>query len=331
MIIEDKPERNPTSDWWGARVQQLLHEQKKFWPSLKKNYETLSFAKTKKIEIDDLVFIVQYDSARSKSSSAVPVEELIKSKKCLFCISSLPEEQNALTYNKNFVILCNQHPIFTEHFIIAKRKHVSQSIIGNFETLLDLARDLGKHFTLIYNGPKCGALTSEHMHFEAVTKNVIPLEVDFDNLIRKFSKLVLRKGKIEVRFFEEHLRYFISFESRDKGELLYTFKTFINAFRKVSSPHEESLINILSNYRENVWKLIFFPRWEYRPTQFFTERKDHLLIRSNALEMGGLFTVSRTTDFKKISKKEIAEIYRQITIPKEYFEFLRKKIGEIFT
>jgi hypothetical protein len=168
------------------------------------------------------------------------------------------------------------------------------------------------------------------MHFQAVTNNVMPVEYEFDMMINKFSKEVLRNGKIEVRFFEDHLRYFISFESRDKGELLYLFKTLINALRKISPPHEEPLINMLASYHENIWRMIFFPRSKHRPKQFFADGDNQLLISPATVDMSGLFIIPREEDFVKITSDNLIDIYKQVTLTKEYFEFLRKKIGDVF-
>ena len=330
MIINDKPERNSGADWWAEQSKKLLEDQKQSWQLLNESYQNLSETKIQTFEFDGFEIKIQFNSARIKSSSADVSDDAIKSRKCFLCVENLPKEQTGLAYNKNFVILANPYPIFPEHFTISKKNHVPQTLIGNFAEMLNLSRDLGKYYSVFYNGPKSGSSAPDHMHFQAVTKNIIPVEYEFDKMINKFSKEVLRNGKIEVRFFEEHLRYYISFESRDKGELLYIFKTLINALRKISPLHEEPLINILANYQENIWRLIFFPRSKHRPKQFFAEGDNMLLISPATVDMGGLFITPREEDYSKITENDIVDIYKQVTISKEYFEYLRKKIGEIF-
>jgi len=238
MIINDKPERNAGADWWAEQSKKLLEDQKQSWPLLNENYQNLSATKIRTFEFDGFEVKIQFNQARIKSSSADVSEDAIKLRKCFLCLENLPKEQTALGYNKNYVILANPYPIFSEHFTISKKNHTPQTLIGNFAEMLALSHDLGKYYSIFYNGPKCGSSAPDHMHFQAVTKNVMPVEIEFDKMVSKFSKEVLRNGKIEVRFFEEHLRYFISFESRDKGELLYVFKTLVNALRKISPPHE---------------------------------------------------------------------------------------------
>lgn len=330
MIIDEKPGKNHSTEWWADRCRKMLEEQKSSWAFLKSNYESLAKVQTREFSFDDFVVKVQYNPDRMISSSADVSDEAIKSRKCFLCVENLPAEQNGLVYNKHFVILSNPYPIFPEHFTISKKNHTPQTIIGNFAEFLEISRALGKYYTLFYNGPKCGSSAPDHMHFQAGSKYFIPVESEFNNMVGKLYRPVISNGKIEVRFFEEHLRYFISFESRHKGELLYAFKTFINAFKKISPPHNEPMINLISSYQEGIWRLLIFPRQKHRPTQFSSGEENQLLISPAAVDMGGLFITPREEDFEKITKDDVIDIFKQVTLTKEYFEFLRKKIGEIF-
>jgi hypothetical protein len=90
------------------------------------------------------------------------------------------------------------------------------------------------------------------------------------------------------------------------------------------------MMNLISGYQKDVWRLIIFPREKHRPMQYFNKDEKRLLISPAAVDMGGLIITPRLEDFEKITKDETADIYRQVSVTKEYFEFLRKKIGEIF-
>jgi ATP adenylyltransferase/5',5'''-P-1,P-4-tetraphosphate phosphorylase II len=330
MIIEEKPEKGSGQDWWAERANQLLKEQKLSWALLKHNYEVLAGVQTREFDFDSFQIKIQLNPARIKSTSAVVDKNSINSRECFLCVDKLPPEQNALAYGKNFLILANPYPIFTEHYTVSKRKHIPQIIIGNFEELLNISKDLGSSLTIFYNGPKCGASAPDHMHFQAVIKNKMPIEIEFDKILETKSNSIFNNGKIKVRFFENYLRHFISFESDNKGELLVAFKTLIKAFRRISLPKDEPLVNIISNYREKKWCIFIFPRRTHRPSQYYAENEKRLLISPAAVDMGGLFITPREEDFNKIKKDDVIDIFRQVTITKEYFEFLKKEIGEIF-
>lgn len=324
MIIEERQDKNHGTDRWADRCNKMLEEQKSSWAFLKSNYENLAKIQTREFSFDDFVVKVQYNPDRTISSSYDLTDKV---KKCGLCLENLPQEQNGLIYNKHFIIFSNPDPIFQEHFIISKKNHMPQTIIGNFAEFLEISRALGKYYTTFYNGPKCGSSTPDHMHFHSATKQRIPIEYEFDKMVGKLSRTVISNGKIEVRFFEEHLRYFISFESRDKGELLYAFKTFINAFKKISPHQNEPLINLISSYQEGIWRLLIFPRQQ---TQLSSEKKNQPPTNLTAIDMGGLFISPNEEYFNKITKDDVVDIFKHVTLTKEYFEFLRKKIGEIF-
>ncbi len=329
MMIEEKPKKNSGIEWWAERTKKLLDEQKASWPLLKINYENLANIQIREFIFDDFEIKIQYNPDRIKSTSADVSDGAIKSRKCFLCLENLPVEQNGLAYNKHFFILSNPHPIFPAHFTISRRIHTTQTIIGNFEELLDLTRALGKYYTLFYNGPQCGSSAPDHMHFQACTKNIMPVEYEFNKMVSKLPGAATGNGKIEIRFFEEFLRYFISFESRDEDELLFAFKTFVNAFKKISPPYDEPLMNLIASYQENVWRVLIFPRQKHRPTHFFAEGEKQLLISPAAVDMGGLFIAPREEDFKKITPEDVIDIFKQVSISKEYFGFLKEKIGEV--
>ena len=89
-------------------------------------------------------------------------------------------------------------------------------------------------------------------------------------------------------------------------------------------------MNLILSYLNGKWRLLIFPRQKHRPAQFYLEDSAQLLISPAAVDMGGIFIMPRIDDFERITKDDIADIFKQVTLTKEYFEFLRKKIGEIF-
>lgn len=330
MIIEDRPGKNQNSNWWANRTKKLLEDQKETWQLLKDNYLNLSKVETKDFDFDGFQIKVQYNPERIKSTAADVNDDAVNSRECFLCHENLPKEQNELVYDKNYIILCNPYPIFNEHFTISKKKHKPQNIIGNFGDILNLTQDLGSYYTLFYNGPKCGSSAPDHMHFQAGTKLAMPLENEVDILKSNFTKHEMRNGKIEIRFIEDYLRYAVLFESSSKGELVYAFKIFVKAFKKISPPDDEPMMNIVSTYNGNKWSVFIFPRAKHRPSQYFLDGKKKLLISPAAVDLSGLIITPRKEDFEKITTVDISNLFRQVILTKEYFEYLKKKIGEAF-
>lgn len=329
MILDIGSARNKNIDWLAEQTKQLLSEQKKSWPFLRNNYENLASVQTRTVEFDGFYLEVQFNPERIISSSADVSAEAIRERQCFLCLENLPSEQTGLSAN-DFIILCNPYPIFSEHFTIAKKNHELQLIENSFEEFLNFSKELGKYYTLFYNGPQCGASAPDHLHFQAATRNVMPLELQFDTIINKFTTSVFSNGIIEIHFIEDGLRSFISLESRSKRDLLSTFATFTKTFKKIFTHEIEPLINIIAAYNNGVWRVFIFPRRAHRPNQFFAKGESQLLISPAAVDLCGLIITPRKEDFEKITISDITDIFKQITVTKEHFEFLRKKLGEAF-
>jgi ATP adenylyltransferase/5',5'''-P-1,P-4-tetraphosphate phosphorylase II len=329
MIIEEKPGKNG-ADWWASRSKKLIEEQKLSWKLLGDNYKNLSQVQTRTFEFDNFKVNVQFNPARIISSSADVNKSAIQSRKCFLCTDNLPEEQNGLRYDKSFIILSNPYPIFEEHFTVINKKHTEQTLIGHFDDFLNISRDLGAYYSAFYNGPQCGASAPDHMHFQAGTKNITPVEQELKSLINSSEHYILKSSKIEIRFVENRFRKFILIESGNKGELLYAFKIFIKAARKISLPKEEPMMNLISSYENEKWRIVIYPRAKHRPSQFYLEGKERLLVSPAAIDMAGLIILPRSEDFEKINSEDIIDIYRQVGLTKEYYEYIKKKLNDIF-
>lgn len=329
MIIEDKPIKN-VNGWWSDRVKRFFKDQNMTWPFLNENYKSLSNTKTRSFDFGNCKIQVQYNPGRIKSSAAQVNKEAIDSRKCFLCLNNLPSEQNGLRYDKKFIILCNPYPIFDEHLTIVNKKHTEQTIIGHFDDILNISRDLGKYYSVYYNGPRCGASAPDHMHFQAGMKNQTPLENEYEELKNSEKLFMLSTSKIQIRFFENHLRYFLVIESGSKGEILYAFKTFVKAFKMISVPKEEPMMNLSALFDKDNWRVVLFPRHKHRPSQFYSPEGKKLLISPAAVDLSGLVIVPREEDFERITREDIADIFKQVSITKEYFEYLKKKLSEVF-
>lgn len=330
MILELNSEQNRNSNWLADQTKQLLLDQKKSWPLLRKNYESLSAVQTRTYEAGGVLVAVQFNPERIKSSSADVSDKAINGRKCFLCLENLPEEQNGLAVN-NFILLCNPYPIFAEHFTIVNRNHQPQRINNSFEELLHLSSYLGKNYTVFYNGPRCGASAPDHLHFQAVTKNVMPLERDFDSISSHHTSAAYGNENIKIDVIEDGLRRFISFESKDKQALGSAFSIFSNTLEEVYPSEDEPMMNIIVSFDQGVWRILLFPRKAHRPQQFFAEGEAKLLVSPAAVDLCGLIITPRKEDFEKITREDIVDIFKQITITKENFDFLRKKLEEAFT
>jgi hypothetical protein len=324
LISRSELSHNLTSKDLGGKVKALLTQQKKAWNLCSNGYNSLSSVELRNFEFDGFNIKVQFNPGRIISSSAKVDEKSINNRACFLCYDHLPPEQKGILYENNFIILCNPYPIFNEHFTIVNIEHLPQLIEDTFNIPLNLSRDLGKNYTIFYNGPKCGASAPDHLHFQAGNKSFMPIDSEYENIKITLGEKIVDENDFRVYAVDNYLRKFFSIESGSIEILAKAFDTFYNIYEKVSAKGEEPMMNILFGYENETWKVIIFPRSKHRPSQYFAQGEENILISPAGVDLGGVLITPREKDFKRITKEIITDIYRQITITTEYFEFIKK-------
>lgn len=328
MILNNQKDKSADLSLWALAAQKLMEEQKQNWALLKNNYDGLTGVVVRNLEIDGINIVIQNNPSRIISTSADVSDATINKRPCFLCLNNLPIEQRALEYGKHYLILCNPYPIFEEHFTIVHKKHIPQSITANFDDMLDISEKLGFRYSLFYNGPRCGASAPDHLHFQAASKKVIPIENDIMQVKKLNEKNIFKSDRIEITFIERYLRFGFLFESHSKTDLIQAFKLFTRSFKNISKPDEEPMVNIICLFENEKWQVFIFPRRLHRPKQYFSKEPDKIIISPAAVDMGGLIVLPRQEDYEKISSRDIIDIYSQVTITKEFFEYLKKKVVE---
>jgi hypothetical protein len=68
--------------------------------------------------------------------------------------------------------------------------------------------------------------------------------------------------------------------------------------------------------------LVLFPRKLHRPTQFFVQGDDHILLSPASIDLGGVLITPLEKDFKKLSAQDVEDIFRQIGIQQAIYKQL---------
>jgi len=301
------------------QAKSLAEHQKKSWEIAGKNYNALNHVQIKTFDFHHFKIITQYNPERIRSSAAKTDAKSIIERPCFLCLQNLPAEQKGILFQRNYLILVNPYPIFPVHLTISKVDHTPQQILAHFTDLLDLSQNLSD-FTLFYNGPQCGASAPDHFHFQAVIKNSLPIEKEFSVLEESHSEILFQNGELKIVAVENYLRRFIAIVSKNKKAIREKFVSIYKILELNSL--EEPMLNILCSFQDNYWRVIIFPREKQRPSHFFRTDETQLIISPAAVELGGVVVLPREEDFMKITKKEIEEIYGEVTIGKRDFEKL---------
>jgi hypothetical protein len=176
---------------------------------------------------------------------------------------------------------------------------------------MDLARDLSPSHTVFYNGPKSGASAPDHMHFQALPANVLPVEEDLTDDNRRLLRF--KESSVSLWTLSDYGRQVILLESDDKVRLEEMLLRLLIAMRKVLKVTDEPLVNIVCSFARRTWKIIVFPRTKHRPDEFYKVGAERLLISPAAVDMGGFIVTPLQRDFERITSKIVEDTYGQVS------------------
>ena len=327
IFISDKELKTyGSTDTLSDKANALLSHQKDNWELVKNNFNNLEQLKNKEFDFDGYKIRVQFNASRIVSSSAKVDKKTIENRACFLCEENLPSTQKGIKYKDDYVILINPFPIFKQHLTIPHLRHVPQSINDSFEDMLELSYDLKDNFFLFYNGPKCGASAPDHLHFQAGSKYSTQIEIEYKSLVKTFGKEIVNKGNSNVFSINSPITKLFVFESTDKSEMIKLFVNVFNQLKNNNIGDEEPLMNIISTYDENSWKVFLYPRAKHRPKQFFAEDDSQILFSPAAVDMAGLCITPREEDFNKITIKDLADMFEQVMIDRTTIQNLKNII-----
>jgi len=285
-----------------GEVEELFERQLRAWPQLAKGIEGLARALTRPVRIDWVEVFIRHIPHRMGSTTAPVDRESVAKRPCFLCAQNLPAEEQSLPFDENFTIYCNPFPIVDRHLTIAHREHGSQRIADQFGNMLDIAAALPKYF-VVYNGPECGASAPDHMHFQAGSRELFPIEKDTvaltDIIVPNYARNVfLLRG-------------------RDRSALIDRMDRAIDLLAETTGRRPEPMVNIAVFHERGEWVTYLFPRGKHRPEVFHT---GELTVSPASIDLCGIFVVPMAEHFEKITGDGIAAIFREVTLPDDQFQ-----------
>jgi hypothetical protein len=268
----------------------------------------LARAKTRRVRIDWFDIFVRHIPHRVGSTTAAVDQESVAKRPCFLCAANLPPNEEGLRFNEDFTIYCNPFPIVDNHLTIAHREHGLQRIANQFGNMLDLAAALPGYF-VIYNGPQCGASAPDHLHFQAGSRRLLPIEKD-----------TARLSGITVPNYARNL---FLFRGRDRSALVNGVDRAIDLLADMTGKSPEPLVNIAVFHESGEWVTYLFPRGKHRPQVFHS---GELTVSPASIDLCGIFVVPMLHDFERITGDAIAAILREVTLPDEQFREVAEKL-----
>lgn len=297
---------------------ELLSKQKKTWQKLREGYESLKNVRERDLLCRGFSIRLQYNPGRMKSSTAEISNINVRDRQCFLCLDHLPEGQRGILYRSDYLILGNPMPVFSSHFTVSHVDHRPQAIDEHAGSYLQLMADLGPNWTILYNGPKCGASAPDHLHFQMGPSGQMPIEKEIRakkqfTLIRKIDGVSLCRGMGLGREA-------ITLEGDDPIAIERVLKEFQRGLKKVLIIDEEPMMNIVGFYRKENWSLVIFPRRKHRPDVFFKEGEARVVVSPGVIDMGGLLITPVKRDFERLDATAVEAIYKEVSLKGEIVE-----------
>lgn len=300
------------------QIESLLLSQKKDWKLACDNYASLTHVQTRCFEGDSRLTILQFNPERIRSSAAKIDKASLAARPCFFC--HRPEEQKSVVFNDLFEILVNPYPIFNDHLTVPLRRHEKQQIAPYYGDMLDLASAL-PGYALFYNGPKCGASAPDHMHFQAGRQEDFPI---VGSWLKTLKEIAWEGVRTRLYALMIHLPATFILVSDYKAEIMEVF-TLLYDHLTVKPGDYEPMMNVLTWEEGDFWITCVFPRRELRPSCYYAEGDDNILISPATVEMSGLFVVPLEKDFRKVTYADLEKVWREVSITEaEKNEIIRK-------
>lgn len=312
---------------YSSAAKYLFAQQYDNWEINRNSYDILRDVKVKSFRFGSYKIKVQFNPGRIISTSAKVDEKSIKQRKCFLCIENLPQEQKCIIYKDEYMILVNPFPIFPEHFTLSNLKHQPQRIADTFPFLLDFSKDLSKHYSVVYNGPKCGASAPDHLHFQAGSKGFMPMDDEFHLIKNEFGDELFSNENILITGVDDGLRKFITMESISYDLMVEWFQKILDILNTENPSEPESMMNIISSYNEEFgWQIAIFLREKHRPTHYFREGTGRILLSPASVDLAGCCITPDENSFEKINENIIREIFSEVFVDKQKFERIKQTI-----
>lgn len=335
-IIEDAELRSYRSDpartGLPAQIQALITHQSTHWPLLREGLQALAQVSTKKLSLGRFEVVVQFNPRRMASTAAQVDPSSIQNRRCFLCDEHLPPEEKGLAYGQELVILCNPFPIVSRHLSIVHRRHLEQTIAGRFELMLAVAKDLGREFFVLYNGPQCGASAPDHFHLQAGGREGLPLEKHLA-LVRQQpesgidKREIVRTENIELFTLDEYPARLLIYRGSDPEALARWFYRTVEVLAELTGGSPEPLLNAVVMFNEPEWSVCLFPRAKHRPTCYYAEGEDKLLVSPGAIDLAGCLVVPIEAHFAKITTEIVIEIFSEVSLGPQAFSHLIRKVA----
>lgn len=304
-----------------SSISRFFNRQLEVWTDARHRFRDLKHVETRQFS-DQLK--LQWNPARIVSTGAKIDKKTLGERPCFLCDKNRPKEQMSKQIDEKFQLLVNPFPILPVHFTIPARKHQPQLIYKNYG---EMHRFISLHSDLMvfYNGPKCGASAPDHLHFQAGTNGILPLQTNWQRLSRNLTDIISLNDEEKISVVRDFIvpAFVIISKSAESDEAL--FRRLYKAMPQ-RGDETEPMMNIISWRKGEEFISVVIPREKHRPEAYFAEGDAQFVVSPGALDMSGLIITPREEDFRKLTEEKALSLLQECGVSEEKMNAIIAKL-----
>ena len=304
-----------------SSISRFFNRQLEVWTDARHRLRDLKHVETRQFS-DQLK--LQWNPARIVSTGAKIDKKTLGERPCFLCDKNRPKEQMSKQIDEKFHLLVNPFPILPVHFTIPARKHQPQLIYKNYG---EMHRFISLHSDLMvfYNGPKCGASAPDHLHFQAGTNGILPLQTNWQRLSRNLTDIISLNDEEKISVVRDFIvpAFVIISKSAESDEAL--FRRLYKAMPQ-RGDETEPMMNIISWRKGEEFISVVIPREKHRPEAYFAEGDAQFVVSPGALDMSGLIITPREEDFRKLTEEKALSLLQECGVSEEKMNAIIAKL-----
>ena len=304
-----------------SSISRFFNRQLEVWTDARHRFRDLKHVETRQFS-DQLK--LQWNPARIVSTGAKIDKKTLGERPCFLCDKNRPKEQMSKQIDEKFHLLVNPFPILPVHFTIPARKHQPQLIYKNYG---EMHRFISLHSDLMvfYNGPKCGASAPDHLHFQAGTNGILPLQTNWQRLSRNLTDIISLNDEEKISVVRDFIvpAFVIISKSAESDEAL--FRRLYKAMPQ-RGDETEPMMNIISWRKGEEFISVVIPREKHRPEAYFAEGDAQFVVSPGVLDMSGLIITPREEDFRKLTEEKALSLLQECGVSEEKMNAIIAKL-----
>ena len=324
VVARQNMQNNDKANGDDSSLQRFFNRQLETWDDARLHFRDLQNVKTRDLSVGENTIRLQFNPARMVSTGAKIDQASLKKRRCFLCAENRPEQQIEVHIDNDFTLLVNPFPILPTHFTIPKNQHTPQSIRENIGEMYKVLTDYPE-LMVFYNGPKCGASAPDHMHLQAGSSGILPLQNEWQRLSRNLME-VAAYDDATISMVRGFVTSAIAVRSTtaEAGK-----KAFLKVYEAMPQREDETepMMNIVAWKQADEFILVVIPRAKHRPDCYFEEDESRkVLVSPGALDMSGMLITPRPGDFEGLTGERAAAIIRECGISDEVAQDIANKI-----